>query len=177
MYVVRGDVADPSVLLQGTLTNARGQVIATSYTHVLFPGAPSVRPAFAQPFATAAEAVAALRLAEVNTGGVPGAAAWGALIPVAVDEAQAMIGNQVAAIEAATRDRIEAWRARSSRWQQQAARETQRSTVRQRTAMVAAEEDLAASMNPERTLIRPLLVVVPPGDLSDLTPGDLPPAI
>ncbi|UFU01877.1 DEAD/DEAH box helicase [Ruania suaedae] len=171
VFAVRGDVEDPTVLLQATLTNARGQVIATSYTHVAFPAAPSTAQAYPQPFPSAQAAINDLALADVNTGAVPGAARLQPFIAAAVDAATQATALQIDAIADATRDRIQRWRDRSERWLADSHALVQRSELKSRTRLVAEEEELAQQMNPERTLVRPLLVVVPNGDIDHLLPA------
>lgn len=43
VFAVRGDVEEPTVLLIGTLTNRRGQVVASCFLHVAFPNPDNLR--------------------------------------------------------------------------------------------------------------------------------------
>ncbi len=171
VFAVRGDVEDPTVLLQATLTNARGQMVATSYTHVAFPAAPRTSPAIAELFPSAGAAIAALNLSEVNIGAVSEAARLQPFVAAAVDAADSAARLQIGAIEEETTTRIARWKARAERWQEASQALIQRSDLRDRTQRVAEEEEHAAAMTPEKTLVRPLLVVVPPGDFADLLPA------
>lgn len=172
VFVVRGDVEDPTVLLQATLTNTRGQMVATSYTHVAFPAAPRTSPAIPELFPSAGAAIAALHLSSVNTGAVPDAARLQPFVAAAVDAARSAASLQIGAIEEQTTARIDRWKARAQRWQEASQALIQRSDLRDRTRRVAEEHELAAAMTPEKTLVRPLLVVVPPGEVAGLLAAD-----
>jgi len=161
VFAVRGGVDAPTVLLQATLTNARGQVVATSYLHAIFPTLePGARP-LVMPFASATEAVEALALLPTNTGPVPRSAVLDGLIRPAVDAAEVQVGDLVEAIKQETAGRVRSWVERSERWQREADALIQRAALRQRTREVTEETEIARAMLPERTLLRPLLVVVP----------------
>src|SRR5699024_3796754 len=81
VYAVAGGVEHPTVLLQGTLSNARGQVIAATYQTVSFltPKVPTV-----MVHASAQDACDSLRIAQRNTG-LAGAHDLQALIAPAVE--------------------------------------------------------------------------------------------
>jgi len=161
VFAVRGGVDQVTVLLQGTLTNKRGQVVATSYIHVLFPDESNPQFALAQVFPTASEAIAALALEAVNTGALPGAEQLQLFVAEAVRASDAPIAEQVAAIRAETERRVSSWQERSRKWRIESQVLVQRDDLRSRKERVDEETRLAESMLPDRTLVRPLLVVVP----------------
>ena len=70
-------------------------------------------------------------------------------------------GYDADAIRADTAQRIQAWLHRTEQWKQQAQSMTQHIGLRQRTRRIDDEQALAQDMNPDRRLVRPLIVVVP----------------
>src|SRR5690606_41727388 len=65
------------------------------------------------------------------------------------------------AAAAPTAERVRAGVDRTRRWDEEAAALIQREQLRGRKERVDAERELAEAMLPSRTLVRPLLVVVP----------------
>ena len=106
VFAVRGDVDHPTILLLGTLTNRRGQVVASSYLTAEFPN--PANPAFCMvtPHESATAMAAAVGYAETasNPGAVAGADALRPLIAHAVRSAAA----EMAAVFAAAQDAITA---------------------------------------------------------------------
>ncbi len=166
VFAVRGDVAVPTVLAQATLTNTRGQVVASSYINVEFPFGFD---GFARPFPSARAAIDRLKLAPINTGEIEGVEQLQPYVQQAVKSAQAVVGDQIDAIKTETRGRIERWIDRAEKWKQEANALTQRRDLKDRRSRVDEEAKLALEMNPDRTLVRPLLVVIP----VDATVADL----
>lgn len=159
VYALSGQVSLPTVLLLGTLTNARGQVIAATYQTAAFFSADSAP--MTQVHASAADAFAHLQLAQRNTQDLPTSDNLTPLIAPAVRAVRENIKQQVAAIEAETQRRVTAWQQRATAWRHEADALAQRRELRDRTQVVIEERALAESMLPERTLVRPLAVVVP----------------
>ena len=164
VFAVRGDVDHPTVLLLGTLTNRRGQVVASSYLTAEFPN--PANPAFCMvtPHESATAMAAAVGYAEPasNPGAVAGIDALQPLIAHAVRAA----GAEMAAVFAAAQDAITQPGARNGRaapsdWTDEADALIQRAELSQRRVSVEEEQAIAARMVPERQLVRPLLVVVP----------------
>lgn len=160
VFVVRGDVSAPTVLAQATLTNTLGQVVASSYINVEFPYEFS---GFARPYPSAEEAIGHLKLASINTGDIADADQLQPYVKHAVASAQAVVEGQIDAIKAETRGRIDRWVERSKKWDDEADALVQRKELKDRRTRVREEAVLAEEMNPDRTLIRPLLVVIPAG--------------
>ena len=161
MYAVRGRLDEVAVLLLGTLTNARGQLVATTHILSIFPEASNPDFCLSRPAASGSEALAALGLGTVNTGTLVDVAQLQPLVPTAVASAQAIIGDQVTAIEEATAARVARWTQRARSWHQDSLDLTQRQDLRDRRRIVDEETEIAKGMVPDRTLVRPLLLVVP----------------
>lgn len=163
VFAVRGDVDDPVVLLLGTLTSRRGQVVASSYLTAEFPN--PANPGFcvvtAHESAAAMAAHAGLTGAASNPGPVSGARALQPLITSAVRRAGADMSALFAVAEESITERIDAFSRRAAAWTASAESLVQRDDLRQRRTGVEEEKAIAARMRPERQLVRPLLVVVP----------------
>ncbi len=158
IFVVRGAVDSPTVLVSVTQSDHRGQVVASSYYTVEFP-----EPALPLPTAhpSADEAIAALGLSGVNAGDLGDVSGFQPLVAAAVSAVDSAAEFHAQAIRAETRQRVDEWVARTARWKQQALNLTQHSGLRQRARRIDDEQALAEEMNPEHRLVRPLLVVVP----------------
>lgn len=174
VFAVRGDVDVPTVLLFATLTNRRGQVVASSYITAQVPD-PS-NPDFVLPTAhgTAREALEAV--------GFTGASAINPG-PVAVDHLQGLVGPAVRAARAladqfsdasatAIEQRIDRWSSRVDRWEEDANALTQRGDLKLRRVTVEQERTMAESMKPHQQLVRPLLVVVPKDFANEARTGE-----
>ncbi|ROR93799.1 SNF2 domain-containing protein [Salana multivorans] len=158
VFAVTGAVEEITVLLQGTLTNKRGQVVAGSYLTVGFSGGPGFGAVTAHTSAQAA--IASLGVSAVNRGTLVGDE-LDRYISTAVDAAAAAVDVQVNAIRAQTSERVNRWQQRVHDWEKQAEGRTLFTALRERRGVIEQERRLADSMLPDRTLIRPLLVVVP----------------
>ncbi|MFE5339967.1 helicase-related protein [Isoptericola sp. NPDC056578] len=167
VFAVRGDVEELTVLVQAALYNVRGQVVATSYRTVAFPNPDNPGFAPSEPHESAADAVAALALSSANTGPIPDAESLQPFVRAAVRSAESAVTDQIAAIEIETQQRVESWLRRSQHWRMEASallsREAggARAGITSRQSDVDEETRLAREMAPQRTLLRPLLVVVP----------------
>lgn len=163
VFAVRGDVDDPTVLLLGTLTNRRGQVVSAAWLTVGFPAPDTLSFAPVTPHSSAAVALAALGFdtVRVNPGPVPGAEALDRFIAPAVHHARVQMRDLFAAAEKDVAHRVEQWSHRLAQWQDEADALVQRRDLKQRRVSIAQEQRLVADMNPDRQLVRPLLVVVP----------------
>ncbi len=163
VFAVRGEVDSPTVLLLGTLTNRRGQVVASAFLAAEFPN-PS-NPAFC--LVTAYDSASdlahevGLATAHSNPGPVAGIAELQPLVAAAVAGAQNQMRLTFAEAESEVTQRMDDWSQRANRWGEEADALIQRSSIRQRRVSVAEERTLAAGMTPDRQLVRPLLLVVP----------------
>ena len=161
IFAVRGDVAYPTVLVLATQSNLRGQVVATSYYTVEFPDPAQPSVGLATPHSDAADAIASLKLVTVNAGDLAELADLQQLVASAVSTAEVAAEQQAQAIRAETARRIQEWLQRTHRWKRHAQNMTQRGGLRQRSRRIDDEQALAQDMNPDRRLVRPLIVVVP----------------
>lgn len=161
IFAVHGSVADTTVLVQVTQTNSRGQVVAASYYTVAFPDLSNPSFNFALPHNGSSDAIAALGLGDINRGDLGDVAPLLPVVAAAVRAADSAAEQQAAAIRDETESRIRTWTSRAERWTHEADALIQRDELRQRTERVMHERDAAAAMNPDRRLIRPLLVAVP----------------
>ena len=163
VFAARGDVDHPTILLLGTLTNRRGQVVASSYLTAEFPNPRNPGFCMVTPHESATAMAAAVGYAETasNPGPVAGIDALRPLIVHAVRSAAAEMVAVFAAAQDAITGRVEEWSRRVTDWTVEADALIQRSALRQRRVSVQEEQAIAARMVPERQLIRPLLIVVP----------------
>jgi superfamily II DNA or RNA helicase len=163
VFAVRGTVDAPTVLLLGTLTNRRGQVVSAAWLTAEFPNPEAPSFALVTPYDSVRAALRELGWDTVrdNPGPVPDLDTLTALVAPAVHEAEKHL---LTVFEAAAQDvarRVEAWSSRLARWDEEAGALIQRSDVQQRRQRVEEEQELVRAMAPDRQLVRPLLVVVP----------------
>lgn len=163
VFSVRAPIDHPTVLLLGTLTNHRGQVVASSFITTQFVSGSPDGLQLAEPHASLRAAAERLQIAEpsANTGNLEDAAGLATYIPAAVAEARNVLNTVVDAAERDTRARVERWADRVNRWDDEAGVLIQRSEMRERRSIVAGEKEIAASLLPDQRMVRPLLVVVP----------------
>jgi hypothetical protein len=166
VFAVRGAVDSPTVLLLGTLTNRRGQVVSAAWLTAEFPAPETPSFALMVPHASAREALHALGWNRVhdNPGPVADVDALRSLVAPAVHEAEKHLLTVFEAAEQDVARRIDEWSRRLDRWEEEADALIQRSDLRQRRISVAQERELVQAMAPDRQLVRPLLVVVPNGE-------------
>jgi hypothetical protein len=165
VFAVRGNVDNPTVLLLGTLTNRRGQVVASSYLTAEFPN--PANPAFCM--ITPHESATAMT-AEVGFAGPasnPGPVAGTDELRPLIASAVRAVGTEMSAVFGAAQDaitrRVQEWSRRAVDWDEDADALIQRRDLIQRRVSVHKEKEIADRMVPERQLVRPLLVVVPAG--------------
>jgi superfamily II DNA or RNA helicase len=166
VFAVRGDVDDVTVVLQGTLTNARGQVVATSYLTAIFPDSGNLSFSPLIPHASAAAALAAVGFggSQVNPGALGDSDELQRYVPPAVRAAQSEMAVLVQAAADHVRERVRRWAQRTEEWDEEVSVLIQRAQVKERRRRVDDERTIAERMLPDRTHVRPLLVVVPQGE-------------
>ncbi|WP_341953389.1 helicase-related protein [Salinibacterium sp. TMP30] len=163
VFAVRGDVEYPTVLLLASLTNRRGQVVASSHVTVQFPDPSNTKLALTNIHATAQEALAEVGFAaatRVNPGAVKTGSLQHLIAPAvenAASSARQLAVSSTEAIEA----RIESWSSRIEEWERSADAMPQLEGLKSRRVTVEEERTMAESMKPNQQLVRPLLVVVP----------------
>ncbi|CDP85264.1 MULTISPECIES: helicase-related protein [Mycolicibacterium] len=166
VFVIRGNVDAPTVLLMGTLTNKRGQLISRVFSTAVFPN--PAKPDFCMVetledigFLTADTA---LKPGSSNPGPVADVDRYRALIPAAVDNAQREMRWVLDAQEKATTERLSQWRKRAQRWHDEAEQlelfGAQKSRVGKLSRRINEEQRLADLLAPTQQLVRPLLVIV-----------------
>lgn len=157
----------PALLLHGTLTNTRGQVVASTYIVVRYPEPDDPTFTLPQPFPGLRAALDALGLggdAQINTGALAGMEErLNAYIAPGIGIASSMLDHQFEAVEQAVEERVERWVTRVSAWEHNADELIQRQDLQQRRKVVADELGIARSMRPDQRAVRPLLLVVPAG--------------
>ncbi|MGT2427105.1 helicase-related protein [Amnibacterium kyonggiense] len=163
VFAVRGQVDAPTVLLLGTLTDRRGQVVASSTLTVELPNPDDPAFGLVTPHPS-------LRAALVDLGFTAGVTVNPG--PVAADELQWVIAPAVRlGREHAERlgehasseltQRIADWSARVDSWEHGAERHSQIADLRAHRLTVEQERLLAVELQPQHRFVRPLLVVVP----------------
>ncbi|WP_233437868.1 helicase-related protein [Agromyces laixinhei] len=163
VFTVRGDVAFPTVLLIGTLTNRRGHVVASSFLTAAVPDAGDPEFVLVEPHASARDALDELGLLGTltNPGAVGDIEELQRLIRPAVRHADALMAELAQAAAGDVESNVDRWSQRAQRWEHEADALVQRGDLRQRRLTVEEEQTIAESMKPSRRLVRPLLLVVP----------------
>lgn len=166
VFVIRGDVDAPTVLLMGTLTNKRGQLISRVFSTAVFPNPSNPEFCVVEPLEDLGflTTTTALKPGSSNPGPVADVERYQALIPVAVEHARREMRWVLDAQEAATTDRLTQWRERANRWHVEAERlelhGAQKSRVSKLGQRITEEQRLADLLAPTQQLVRPLLVIV-----------------
>ncbi len=152
---IAGDVAEPTVLLMGTLTNKRGQVVSRAFVTVA-----GMRP---DTIADPVEWLRGVGLTEraINPGGLTLPEDTAELIEGAVLLAGGQLQPMMSAARKHADERIAHWVQRTEDWED--AREGAQTTLRLTRSenLIAQEKALIASLQPDRELIRPLVLVLP----------------
>lgn len=163
--VVRGAVDEPTVLVCGTLTDRRGQVVTASWIGVAFPDPDHPAFALATPYDSAAQMLRAAGIGErmSNPGPVPGVEGLSPLVRQAVERAREQMRMISGAAAGQLRRRIDAWNSRAEHWREEAEGLLDTGSLRRRRLSVEERRRLIEQMAPERSLVRPLLLVVPAG--------------
>lgn len=172
VFVVRGQVPHPTVLLLGTLTNRRGHVVAASYLAVEFPNPANPDFRLTTPYGSVADLARSVGFdpGRHNPGPVAEPEQFQDLLGYAVRAGSDELSVLFAEADRAARARLDAWQQRASTWVGESDALVQRGEVKRRRVGVEAEEELAEGMTPDRQLVRPLLVVVP-ADHPVVAPG------
>ncbi|WP_235532660.1 helicase-related protein [Nocardioides sp. Root140] len=154
---------DLGLLLHGSLTNAKGQVVASTYVVARFPEPTNPDFVMPQPFATVRDALHSLGAdgALVNTNALKEHADLDAYVGPAVRAARVLLDQLLKAASESVTARVDAWNDRVSDWQASAALEAQRLDLKERRLRVEDEKAIAESMRPDQLTVRPLLLVLP----------------
>lgn len=160
VFAIHGKVDQPWVIFQGTLTTARGQIVSSTVLGIADDdGTPR-----ALPHTTPSTLFHEIGLGPDAIGtAVTEPGQYQSLLRGAVPAAREFMEQQIRpAITAAAEGRAERWRAEQDRWEAEAegARGTSSLFTATRHAL-EVEKKLITDMLPDRTFVRPLLVVVP----------------
>lgn len=168
VFALTGPVDDLSLVLHGVLTNVRGQVVSSSYLLVTFPNPDRPDFALAEPCASASEAFARVGLdqSSVNRGRDVDLIRYNSFVRPGVEAARRTLDEVVQVAERDAERRVHAWSERAESWDDKASALVQRKDLRQRRGAVEVERRLAAAMAPRQRLVRPLLFVVPEGEVA-----------
>jgi superfamily II DNA or RNA helicase len=167
VFAIRGDVDAPTVLLMGTLTNKRGQLISRVFSTAVFPNPANTEFCMVEPLEDIGflTTQTALKPRSSNPGPIAEPERYQDLIPVAVEHARREMRWVLDAQEKATTERLAHWRARAERWHADAdtleLRGAQRSRIGRLGQRVNDQQRLADLLAPTQQLVRPLLVIVP----------------
>lgn len=156
---VRGDVMAPTVMVMGTLMNRRGQVVTRAFRAVTFLGSLPAGTNLDDPYAWLRET--GLRPGATNPGPLSGTEEWTPLVARAVAEARSALEEVFTEATAEAERRIDAWKTRSTHWQEQLDLTGTTAMTRHLSGRVEEERALAEQLRPEQRLCRPLLVAVP----------------
>ncbi len=160
---IRGTVDRPTFLLLGTLTNKRGLTVSSLWISVQFLNPHRAESALVELHESAVDMLGEVGVIRTmtNPGPVADCDALTALIPNAVAQARTRMEGQFDIAAAKAREQVERWSTRVDSWTHEAEALIQRGEIKQRRVSVEDEKRLAAGREPDRQLVRPLLVVVP----------------
>ena len=163
MFAVVGDVSLITVVLVGTLTNKRGQVVASSFLTAAAFDLDKPDGLIVTPHANAADALEAAGVlgSLVNTGDALDVGSLGTLVRPAVEQARRQMSTLAEASRNDVDSLVTAWSERVTQWETEADALVQRVDLKSRRTTVEEERKIAESMKPDQTLVRPLLIVVP----------------
>ncbi|MGW4350751.1 helicase-related protein [Nocardia sp. NPDC004582] len=170
IFVIRGAVETPTVLLMGTLMNRRGQLVSRVFSTAEFPnpGNPAFCLVETREDLTFLTTDTGLRPGTANPGAITDPQRYRPLIPVAVDHATEAMKVTLDKQQELAEQRLERWRLRADRWYSEAQQLElfggQKKKVDKLSERIAEEQRLAESLAPTQQLVRPLLVIVPDKD-------------
>lgn len=163
VFAVRGSVDLPTIYALATLTDRKARTVASIHLGLMHLG-PGDSDFLTGVHESAEAAITAFGLRSsdelVNPGPVD-TTALQPLIPAAIASARAFVESTA---EDRSRDierRVREWTERLDKWRSAAAELPKRREIRERTAIVSDEQQLAESLLPQHLSVRPLLVVVP----------------
>lgn len=161
VFAVRGSVPVPTVCVLVSLSNRRGQVVASSPVSVGFMSPTGA--GLVTPFGSPEEMFADVGFAEggVNPGPVAQTEWLPGLVRRAVEACEPQVSTLRQACDAEVEARVGRWVERVDAWNHEADALIQRSDVKGRRASVKQLGELVGQMRSDRALIRPLLVVLP----------------
>lgn len=163
VYVIRGTVDNPTVLVVGTVTDRRGLMVAASWMSIAFPDPANPDFSLVTQHGSSAEMLAEVGInADMsNPGRVAQPESLKPLVEHAVSTAEAPLESLFQAARHHTQKRIKEWNHKTLAWQKDSqALITNHALHVQRTS-IEEEERLIATIEPQQKLARPLLVIMP----------------
>lgn len=163
---VTAQVATPTVLLLGTLTNTYGQVVSRTFMAATEgPLGLAIGGSAAASVTVIEDPVTWLANAELSTGAINDGttqlpAESAALLTASVEAAQATMDGIFTWAESKAHGRTDDWTARYDRWRNNGQLSMTR-TMGLSKELLEQEQALMQSMTPARSLVRPLLVLLP----------------
>ena len=153
---INGDVPAPTVLLMATLTNKRGQVVSRAFVAVMDGMIPQDVP---DPIAW----LRSIGLTEdaINPGTLELPENAHDLIAKSVQVATGQLQPMMAAARDHAHDRIGYWIQRANDWNAAKKDVTTTARVGRSASLIDEEKALIASLEPDRELIRPLVLILP----------------
>ena len=153
---ITGDVSTPTVLLMATLTNKRGQVVSRAFVAVMGGMIPQDVP----------DPIGWLRgigLTEqaINPGTLTLPDNAQELIAQSVQVASGQLQPMMSAARSHAEDRIGYWIDRADRWQHAKNESQTMLRVGRSASLISEEKALISSLEPDRELIRPLVLILP----------------
>ena len=153
---IEGDVPTPTVLLMGTLTNKRGQVVSRAFVTVMDG---FLAQTIEDPYAW----LRSIGLTEkaINPGTLTVPQDAKDLIERSVEVAKSQLQPMMKAARDHAHTRIDHWSDRAHAWESSKEGVQQTLRVGRSAGLIAQEKALIASLEPDRELIRPLVLVLP----------------
>ena len=153
---INGDVPAPTVLLMATLTNKRGQVVSRAFVAVMDGMIPQDVP---DPIAWLRSI--GLTVDAINPGTLEIPANAQDLIAKSVQVATGQLQPMMSAARDHAHDRIDYWIQRANDWNAAKKDVTTTARVGRSASLIDEEKALIASLEPDRELIRPLVLILP----------------
>ena len=153
---ISGDVPAPTVLLMATLTNKRGQVVSRAFVAVMDGMIPQDVP---DPIAWLRGVGLTERAINPGTLTLPDNAQE--LIAQSVQVASGQLQPMMSAARAHAQDRIGYWVQRAENWDRAKEDVTKTAKVGRSASLISEEKSLISSLEPDRELIRPLVLILP----------------
>ncbi|MCT1684224.1 DEAD/DEAH box helicase [Corynebacterium appendicis] len=153
---ISGDVPAPTVLLMATLTNKRGQVVSRAFVAVMDGMIPQDVP---DPITWLRGVGLTERAINPGTLTLPDNAQE--LIAQSVQVASGQLQPMMSAARAHAHDRIGYWVQRAENWDQAKEDVTKTAKVGRSASLINEEKSLISSLEPDRELIRPLVLILP----------------
>ncbi|PXA75334.1 helicase-related protein [Auritidibacter sp. NML100628] len=160
IYAVTGTVEEPHVLMQAALLNERGLTVSLMYRDLMFPK--DLGFALQQEVVRVKDFLRETGIAEARSNaGTIDLSEYQPLVAQAFDTMNSEVKNLTDAAAQHAEQRVRDWMDQTGQWRQAALELNQTQTLKQRTHRVVDQETLISQMKPSRTLIRPLVLVVP----------------